>query len=63
MLAIEQQRAAAEAEREQRIRESAELAQREVELTALKAEALAQAEQIAAQAWNCGINWRRSRRT
>ena len=34
VLAIEQQRAAAEAEREQRIRESAELAQREQELTA-----------------------------
>jgi chromosome segregation protein len=50
VLAIEQQRAAAEAEREQRIKESAELAQREQELTALKAEALAQAEAIAAQA-------------
>ena len=46
VLAIEQQRAAAEAEREQRIRESAELAQREQELTALRAEALAQAEQL-----------------
>ncbi len=50
VLAIEQQRAAAEAEREQRIKESAELAQREQELTTLKAEALAQAESIAAQA-------------
>jgi chromosome segregation protein len=50
VLAIEQQRAAAEAEREQRIKESAELAQREQELTTLKAEALAQAETIAAQA-------------
>ena len=50
MLAIEQQRAAAEAEREQRIRESAELAQREQELTTLSAEALAQARAIAAQA-------------
>jgi chromosome segregation protein len=50
VLAIEQQRAAAEAEREQRIKESAELAQREQELTTLKAEALALAETIAAQA-------------
>ncbi len=50
VLAIEQQRAAAEAEREQRIKESAELALREQELTALKAEALAQAEAIAAKA-------------
>jgi chromosome segregation protein len=50
VLAIEQQRAASEAEREQRIKESAELAQRERELTVLKAEALAQAEVIAAQA-------------
>ncbi len=50
VLAIEQQRAAAEAEREQRIKESAELAQREQELTTLKAEALAQAESIAAHA-------------
>jgi chromosome segregation protein len=50
VLAIEQQRAAAEAEREQRIKESAELAQREQQLTALKAEALALAESIAAQA-------------
>jgi chromosome segregation protein len=50
VLAIEQQRAAAEAEREQRIRESAELAQREQELTALRTEALAQAQTIAAEA-------------
>ncbi|MGA7242232.1 MAG: chromosome segregation protein SMC [Terracidiphilus sp.] len=50
VLAIDQQRAAAEAEREQRIKESAELARREQELTGLKAEALAQAEAIAAQA-------------
>ena len=50
VLAIEQQRAAAEAEREQRIRESAELAQREQELTAIRAEAIAQAEAVAAQA-------------
>ena len=50
VLAIEQQSAAAEAEREQRIRESGELAQRGQELTALRAEALAQAEAVAAQA-------------
>ena len=50
VLAIDQQRAAAEAEREQRIKESAELARREQELTTLKAEALAQAEAIAVQA-------------
>jgi chromosome segregation protein len=50
VLAIEQQRAAAEAEKEQRIRESAELAERQQALTTLKAEALAQAEAIAAQA-------------
>ncbi|MGA8741312.1 MAG: chromosome segregation protein SMC [Terracidiphilus sp.] len=50
VLAIDQQRAAAEAEREQRIKESAELARREQELTGQKAEALAQAEAIAAQA-------------
>ena len=41
---------AAEGEREQRIRESAELAKREQELTALRAEALAQAEALVAQA-------------
>ena len=50
VLAIQQQRAAAEAEREQRIRESADLAQRELELTASRAEALAQAEAVASQA-------------
>ena len=50
VLAIEQQRAASEAEREQRIAESSELALREQELTTLKAEALAQAEAIAVQA-------------
>jgi chromosome segregation protein len=50
VIAIEQQRASAEAEREQRIKESAELANREQELAALKSEALAQAEAIAAQA-------------
>jgi chromosome segregation protein len=50
VMAIEQQRASAESEREQRITETAALAQREQELTALKAEALAQAESIAAQA-------------
>ncbi len=46
----EQQRAAAEAEREQRIAESAELALREQELTTLNAEALAQAEAISVEA-------------
>jgi chromosome segregation protein len=50
VLAIEQQRAASEAEREQRITESAELALREQELTTLKAEALAQAEAISVEA-------------
>lgn len=50
VLAIEQQRASAGSEREQRIQESSQLAQREQELTALKAEAIAQAESIAAQA-------------
>jgi chromosome segregation protein len=50
VLAIEQQRAAAEAEREQRIRESAELVEREKELTGVRAEALAQAETVSAQA-------------
>ncbi|HKD61950.1 MAG TPA: chromosome segregation protein SMC [Terracidiphilus sp.] len=48
--AIEQQRASAETEREQRIKETAELAQREQQLSALRTEALAQAETIAAQA-------------
>jgi len=50
VLAIEQQRAAAEAEREQRIRESAGLAERQQELTSARAEALAQAEEVTAQA-------------
>ncbi|MGA8727918.1 MAG: chromosome segregation protein SMC [Terracidiphilus sp.] len=50
VLVIEQQRAAAEAEREQRIRESAELAKREQELTALRAEALTHAQTLAAEA-------------
>jgi chromosome segregation protein len=50
VLSIEQQRAAAAAEREQRMRESAELAERELELTAARAEALALAQTLAAQA-------------
>ena len=50
MLAIEQQRAAAEAEREQRIRESVTLGERQKELTAQRAEALAQAQTLAAEA-------------
>jgi chromosome segregation protein len=50
VLAIEQQQAAAEAEREQRTRESAELAIREQELTALRDEALAQAQKLASEA-------------
>jgi chromosome segregation protein len=49
VLAIEQQRASAEAEREQRIRESASLAARQTELTALRAEALSQAQTLAAE--------------
>src|ERR1019366_7027602 len=47
---IEQQRAAAEAEREQRIRESATLAERQTELTALRAESIAQAQTLTAEA-------------
>jgi chromosome segregation protein len=47
---IAQQRTASEAEREQRIREGAELAQREQELAATRAEALALAEKLVAQA-------------
>jgi len=47
---IEQQRSAATVEREQRVRESAELAQREQELTAMRAEALAKAQKLAAEA-------------
>jgi chromosome segregation protein len=50
VLSIEQQRTAATAEREQRIRESAELAQREQELTTVRAEALALAQTLVAQA-------------
>jgi chromosome segregation protein len=50
VLAIEQQSAAAQAEREQRTSESAELAKREQELTALRTEALAQAQTLAAEA-------------
>ena len=50
VLSLEQQRAAAEAEREQRTRESAELAQRAQELTAQRAEALAQGQTMSAQA-------------
>jgi chromosome segregation protein len=47
---IDQQRTAATAEREQRVKESAELAQREQELAAARAEALAMAQTLAAQA-------------
>jgi chromosome segregation protein len=47
---IEQQRTAATAEREQRIRESAELAQREQALAAARTEALALSQTLAAQA-------------
>jgi chromosome segregation protein len=47
---IEQQRSAAAAEREQRICESAELAQREQELTAMRDDALALAQRLAAEA-------------
>jgi chromosome segregation protein len=47
---IEQQRTEAVAEREQRIRESADLAQREQELAAARTEALALAQTLAAQA-------------
>jgi chromosome segregation protein len=50
VMAIEQQRAAAEAEREQRIRESATLAERQKELTAQRAEAITQAQALAAEA-------------
>jgi len=50
VLSIEQQRTAAEAEREQRIRESAELVEREKQLTAQKAEALALSQTLSAQA-------------
>ena len=50
VLSIEQQRAAADAEREQRIRESAELAEREQGLKAAREEAIAQAQAIASDA-------------
>jgi len=50
VLAIEQQRAAAKAEREQRNGESATLADRQKELTVLRTEALALAQTMAAQA-------------
>jgi chromosome segregation protein len=49
VLAIEQQRTAAETEREQRIRESAELAVREKEMADARAEALALAQTLAGQ--------------
>jgi chromosome segregation protein len=49
-LAIEQQRTAAETEREQRIGESAELAERQKELAVTRAESLALAQTLAAQA-------------
>ncbi|MGA9069706.1 MAG: chromosome segregation protein SMC [Terracidiphilus sp.] len=47
---IAQQRTAAEAEREQRVAESAELAERGKALTATRAEALAQAQKLTAEA-------------
>jgi len=47
---IAQQRTAATAEREHRVRESAELAQREQELVVVRAEALAQAQTLTAEA-------------
>ncbi|MGD0097520.1 MAG: chromosome segregation protein SMC [Terracidiphilus sp.] len=47
---IDKQRSAATAEREQRIRESAELAQREQELAAIRAQALDQAQKLVAEA-------------
>ncbi len=50
VLSLEQQQAAANAEREQRTRESAELAEREQQLTATRAEAQAQAHTLAAEA-------------
>ena len=50
VLGIEQQRAAAEAEREQRIRESETLSARQEELTAVRAEAMGQAQALAAEA-------------
>ncbi|MGB8099694.1 MAG: AAA family ATPase, partial [Terracidiphilus sp.] len=50
ILLVEQQRAAAEAEREQRIRESATLAERRQELADQRAQALSQAQNLAAEA-------------
>ncbi len=50
VLSIDQQRTAAQAESEQRIRESAELTQREQELATTRAEALALAQTLSAQA-------------
>jgi chromosome segregation protein len=50
VLSIEQQRTAAEAECEQRVRESAQLAQRGQELATVRAEALALAQTLTAQA-------------
>ena len=50
VLSIEQQSAAAQAESEQRVQESAELALREQELAGVRAEALALAQTLAAQA-------------
>jgi chromosome segregation protein len=47
---IEQQRTAAEAEKEQRVQESAELAEREKELTGVRAEALTLAQKLTAEA-------------
>jgi chromosome segregation protein len=47
---IEQQQTAAITEREQRVEESAALAEREKELTAVRAEALGQAQKLAAEA-------------
>ena len=48
--AMEQQRAAATTEREQRLSENAELVQRQTELSAARAEALAKAQSIGGQA-------------
>jgi chromosome segregation protein len=50
VLSIDQQRSAASVEREQRVRGSAELAQREQELAAARSEALALAQMLAGQA-------------
>jgi chromosome segregation protein len=50
VLSIDQQRTAATAEREQRVAESSELAQREQQLAAVRAEALALAQKVVAEA-------------